>query len=441
MTGLFRDLRRQRLRTLLTIAGVALGMVTLVILGSLGEHFRALVEESKGYMRGSVRLFTKTNKVGVNVGVTEEALARVRALPEVAVVSPSLMLFYDGFDMETEPLALATPHPLVEGLAPEHTETLRGGLHLLEGRWLRPGDLRQVVVARWLARRRGLSIGSTATIRHNPYEVVGLFDAPDAPALPAAIVPYEALNGDLLVPQVERATRMFQDLAKQQPLLALALASAAAREAGASVAPVASGEDALRATARRFVEAQESMFRMYEVVPRDRSQEGTRALAAAMRKAVPDLAVIDPDTIEEGVEKAVAMFLVISLIVTTLSTVVGGLLVVNTMAMAVLERRREIGIKAAIGATPAQIALEFVLEAGLLGLLGAVLGVVAAVLAVHLFEPWLLERLSTGYRLFLITPRLVAFAIGYGVSLGVVAGGVPALRAARVDPAIVLREL
>jgi ABC-type antimicrobial peptide transport system permease subunit len=183
------------------------------------------------------------------------------------------------------------------------------------------------------------------------------------------------------------------------------------------------------------------MFRVHEVVAKDRSDDGTRALATKLRATVPDLAVIDPDTIERNVEKAVAMFLVVSLIVTTISTVVGGLLIVNTMAMAVLERRREIGIKAAIGATPGQIALEFVLEAGVLGLLGSVLGIGAAVLAIRVCEPWLLDQVGTGYRLFLVTPRLVLFALGYGVGLGVLAGGIPAARAARVDPAVVLREL
>lgn len=431
MNRLVRDILRQRLRAALTVSGVGLGMLTLVVLGALGEHFRAVVDESKAYTRGVVRLFTKTNEQGINPGVTEEALATVRALPQVAVVSPTLVLYLDGFDLETDPLSFATPKPLVEGLEPEHAALLRGGMPLLEGRWLAEGDERHAMVARWLAQRRGLRVGGQMTVRKRQYEVVGLFDAPDVPMIPAAFVPYAPLNHDFITPGALRAQQALGALFGADPPL------------GAR-AQAALGEDAppgLEAMARRFVEAQEALFRLHEVVPHDRSPEGTRRLAGALRAAVPDLAVIDPDRIEEQMRKAVGLFLVVSLIVTVLSTVVGGLLIVNTMAMAVLERRREIGIKTAVGATPGQVAMEFVAEAGLLGLVGATLGVVVGVAAIALAEPWLLERLETGSRLFLVTPRLVLLTVAYGGVLGVAAGGVPALRAARVDPAIVLREL
>lgn len=428
MDGLLRDLSRQRLRTGLTVSGVALGMLTLVVLGALGEHFRALVEESKAYTRGLVRLFTKTNAQGINPGITEEALALVRGLPEVAVVSPTLVLYLDGFDLEADPLSFVTPKPLVEGLDAERASTLRGSMPLLEGRWLRAGDERHAMISRSLAFRRGLRVGGDVTIRHRRYEVVGIYDAPDAPMVPAGIVPYGPLNDDFTTPETERAKRALGDLLGSNP--------AAARAA----APFMT-DAALDALAKRFVAAQEALFRVYEVVPRDRSPEGTRALAARLRQVVPDLAVIDPDRVEAQMEKAVGLFLIVSLIVTAVSTVVGGLLIVNTMAMAVLERRKEIGIKSAVGATPAQVALEFVLEAGLLGLLGAALGVAAGALLIALCEPWLLSQVETGSRLFLITPRLCLFTALYGALLGVAAGGIPALRAARVDPAVVLREL
>ncbi|MCO5168633.1 MAG: ABC transporter permease [Planctomycetes bacterium] len=428
MTGLVRDLLRQRLRAALTVSGVALGMLTLVVLGALGEHFRALVDESKAYTRGVVRLFTKTNPDGINPGITDEALEAVRGLPAVAVVAPTLVLYLDGFDLEADPLSFATPRPLVEGLAPEHAATLRGGMPLVEGRWLRAGDERHAVVARWLAQRRGLVVGGPVTIRHVPYEVVGLYDAPDAPMVPAAVVPYGPLNHDFITPGAERARRALGELLGAHPLGPMAQA-ALAQEGG------------LEELARRFVEQQEALFRVYEVIPRDRSAEGTRRLAADLRATVPDLAVIDPDRIEQQMERAVALFLVVALIVTVISTVVGGLLIVNTMAMAVLERRREIGIKSAVGATPGQVALEFVAEAGVLGLVGAVLGVLVGVAAIRLAEPALLAQLESGSRLFLVTPRLVLLTVAYGGVLGVLAGGIPALRAARVDPAVVLREL
>lgn len=424
MPSLLRELLRQRLRGALTVSGAALGIFTLVVLGALGEHFRDTLEEAKGYTRGVVRLFTKTNAEGVNPGITPEVLARLERLPEVAVLSPTLVLFFDGFDLETDPLAIASPRPLVEGLDAAHARQLRGGLELLEGRWLEAGDERAALVADWIARRRGLTVGGEVVIRHLPYRVVGIYDAPDMAVIPAGIVPYPTLNEAMIRPQVERARRFVADFLAANPALA-------------TFAPPGF-EDRFGA---RFVEQQESLFRVYELVPRDASPAGTRALVARLQAEVPDLAVIDPERVEQDLEKAFGMFLVITLIVTVISTVVGGLLIVNTMAMAVIERRRDIAIKAALGATPLQIAAEFVGEAALLGLAGAALGVALATGAVLVAEPHLLDRLDAGTRLFLITPRLVLLAVGYGVAMGAVAGGLPALRAARLDPARVLREL
>ncbi|MGE0708957.1 MAG: ABC transporter permease [Planctomycetota bacterium] len=435
MRWLLRDLLRQRLRTALTVAGVALGIFTLVALGGLGEHFRAMVEDAKGYAGGLVRLYTKTNKAGINPGITPEDLARVRAHPGVAQVCPTVTLFFDGFDLEDDPLTFMTPRPLVEGVPAAAAEALRGrGMHLLSGRWLREGDLHQAMLVEWLARRRGLKPGDEVTIRHLRYEVVGIYEAPDTPMVGAGLVPYERLNKELIQPEVESARRFLARLTRGAPGLGqggLGLGGLAAQ------APPA----LLDRLAKDFAAAQAGLFRVYEIVPRDRSRAGTLALASELRAQLPELAVIDPARIEERMERAVAIFLVITLIVTVLSTVVGGLLIVNTMAMAVIERRKEIAIRAALGATPGQLAGELVLESAALALVGAALGIDLAALAIALAEPHLLAMLESGSALFRITPRLLLLAVGYALVLGVLAGGVPAARAARVDPAITLREL
>jgi hypothetical protein len=425
---MIRDLLRQRLRTLLTVSGVALGIFTLVVLGALGEHFRSTVDEAKSYAHGLVRLYTKTNDEGVNPGITPEDLALIEAMPEVLSICPTITLLYDGFDLEADPLAFMKPKALVEGLPAESAElTRKMGTHLIEGRWLAAGDRDHAMLIDWMARRRSLEIGGPVTIRNKEYTVVGIYHAPDTPMVPAALVPYEALNDDIMQPEIERATTFFRGVLKN-PLLAAYL-------------PPEMNDKALDGVARQFALKQGSLFRMYEIVPRDRSVAGTMQLAASLREKVPGLAVIDPERIEEGMEQAVALFLVITLIMTVLSTVVGGLLIVNTMAMAVVERRREIGIKAALGATPTQLALEFVAEAALLSLVGALIGITLAVGTITVCEPLLVSSLETGAALFRITPRLLGFSLLYAGVMGVLSGGIPAARAANVDPAVCLREL
>lgn len=422
-----RNLKRQKLRNTLTISGVALGIFTLVILGALGEHFRSMVDDSRDYTRGMIRLFTKTNKDGINVGITKETLDKIRAMDEVLLVEPVLTLWLNGFDLESDPLGFMNPGPLVQGLNEEHAQTLRAKVKILEGRWIKKGDKHHAMIAEWLALKRNLKVGGQVTIRNKEYEVVGIYLAPDVPLIPSGIVPYQPLNDDFIKPQLDRAQTFFKNMSK--------------RPAFKMAEPFIKANKLDKELSQSFVREQQSLYRMYDVIPKDRSDAGTNALAQKLREECPELAIIDPDGFAEKMEKAVAIFIVLTAIMTIISTVVGGLLIVNTMAMAVIERRKEIAIKAAIGATPRQIVLEFLFEAGAIGFIGAAIGITLSVLTIHLAEPAILDRLENGARIFYITPRLLFLAAAYGIGMGVLAGSLPASRAARVDPALTLRGL
>jgi putative ABC transport system permease protein len=112
--------------------------------------------------------------------------------------------------------------------------------------------------------------------------------------------------------------------------------------------------------------------------------------------------------------------------------IVGGVGIANVMLMSVLERRAEIGLRRALGATRRHIALQFVSEALALALLGGLVGVLAgAGIAVA-------YALSQGW-----APIVPAAAIAGGVAaalvIGAVAGFYPAMRAARLSPTDALR--
>jgi putative ABC transport system permease protein len=111
---------------------------------------------------------------------------------------------------------------------------------------------------------------------------------------------------------------------------------------------------------------------------------------------------------------------------------VGGLGIANVMLMAVLERRGEIGLRRALGATRPAIAGQFLVEAVVLALLGGVLGVASGSAIAAAYAD------SQGWPVVL---SLVGVAIGVGatVAIGAVAGLYPALRAAIVPPTDALR--
>ena len=122
--------------------------------------------------------------------------------------------------------------------------------------------------------------------------------------------------------------------------------------------------------------------------------------------------------------------------VAVISLIVGGLSVINTMAMSVTERTREIGIKRAIGGSRRRIIRELVAEAALIGLIGGLIGLALGAIVVMLANE--LGR-SSGTILFDLTLSTAVFAVAFSTILGMVAGIVPAWGAARLDPVTALR--
>ena len=104
--------------------------------------------------------------------------------------------------------------------------------------------------------------------------------------------------------------------------------------------------------------------------------------------------------------------------------------------MSIAERTREIGIKRAIGGSRSRIVREFVLEAGLIGFIGGFIGLLLGWFLVVVANE--LGR-SSGTVLFELTPGTAITAIAFSTILGAVAGFVPALHAARLDPVTALR--
>jgi putative ABC transport system permease protein len=117
---------------------------------------------------------------------------------------------------------------------------------------------------------------------------------------------------------------------------------------------------------------------------------------------------------------------------------VGGINIMNIMLVTVTERTQEIGLRRALGARPSEIAAQFVLEAAVLAGAGGVLGVVGGVVVTLLSSVALTEILAP-WR-FVVEPWAIGLALGMAISVGVIFGLFPALRAARLNPVSALRS-
>lgn len=135
----------------------------------------------------------------------------------------------------------------------------------------------------------------------------------------------------------------------------------------------------------------------------------------------------------DGLEQQMRVYRLLLLAIGAVSLIVGGVGVMNVMLMSVIERRREIGVRLAIGARRRDIRVMFVAEALLLSGVGSVAGTLLGV-----FAGWLFAR-SSGW-VFEAAVSALPLGVGMALMVGLFFGSYPAARAARLAPIVALRS-
>ncbi|MCS6816162.1 MAG: ABC transporter permease [Blastocatellia bacterium] len=270
----------------------------------------------------------------------------------------------------------------VRGLSPESL-ALRPRVRIVEGRMFRPG-LREAIVARRLSERfQNLGLGDEVRFGKGSWRVVGLFEAGNT-----------AFDSEIWVDVNQ-------------------LASDYNRPGYSSFLLKATDEAALKTLIERIEQE-----RRYPLL------------------AQPEMEYYREQTRVAGPIRALGMFLVLVL------GVGAGFAAMNTMDAAVAFRAREIATLRALGFRRRQIGIAFLVESALLGLIGGAIGSALA-LPVHGLTTgtanW--ETFSEIIFAFRVTPALMLTGLVFATLVGALGGMLPARRAARQAPALVLREL
>jgi putative ABC transport system permease protein len=391
LTNLLRNLVRRKLRSSLTIVGITIGIWALVVMSSMANKIGALVEGGSNYYQDKIVVTDATN-VAVGFGFTPmriDTVDEIRAIPGVAVAFAEVGMLLDPDNIGA---GFGIPDLISGALANADEGRESFEVSAARGRLLTPKDEGEsvLVLGADLARKFDKGPGDEMTIRENVFLVIGVLEptltAPDTTVL----LPLEAAQ-DLLaddLPGIIQQGFDPQDLATQIVV---------------------------------FPDPETDIAALAELIEADVSQVQTLTGA----------------DFDEQIGSATALFNAIILGVALISLSVGGLSVINTMAMSVAERTREIGIKRAIGASRFTIVREFVAESGVIGLIGGLLGLVLGAIVVMFANQ---AGRQSGTILFDLTAGTAIFALVFASVLGMLAGLIPAWSAARLDPVQALRH-
>jgi putative ABC transport system permease protein len=385
-----RNLGRRKVRTSLTVLGITIGIWALVVFGSMANKISALVAGGSEYYADKIVLTDSSGSVGgfsaAPMSLTTADL--VRAVDGVAAVAPGVMMLMDdqpsGVNMGVPPMITGSVAGADQGLD-------NFPIHYAQGRALTAADewTYVTVLGSDIARKYDKHVGDTITFKGRNFTVVGV----------------------------------------REPTLTAPDQTAAV--------PMSAAQQMLVGTLPPMVRTQIDPTNLAtEMVVYPKPGVDTEALAARIKAQVANVATMTGKDFDKQIGSATSILNSILVGVALISLIVGGLSVINTMAMSIAERTREIGVKRAIGGGKWRIVRELVTESALIGFIGGAVGLALGALVVTLVND---GTRSSGTVLFELTAGTAITAVAFGTILGAIAGFVPALHAARLDPVAALR--
>ncbi len=445
-----RNLREALLRNSLTTLGVAVGIASLVAMLSLGVGLQQLATKrlSHAGLFDTVMVMPRTNMRGFGrPQVTPSPAAESRPLDADARHEiehlPDVLEVYPQIRFVTEVRFNDTPYPaMVAGVPASAREG--GSFDDVQGNFFSSPSadeaILQIEFAKDLSSQPSSLIGKDLVIRYAERQALPLTAAPAGSrnasgqansqvgdtASGFSIVPKERKLKIVGIVETEPAAG-FGGIGNGRVLIPLAVAETLRPAQANDLRDILRGSDAKPGYASLTVRA--------------KGPSQVEALEAAIKKmGFTTFSLLDAT---RNLRLFFAVFDLLLGIFGSLALAVATLGIVNTLVMAILERRREIGVLKALGAADADVRQLFFFEAGVMGFLGGIFGVGLG---------WLIGRAVTfGTNIYLkrqnLPPAnvfsvpwwLVLGAIAFGIVASLAAGIYPASRAARLDPVEALR--
>lgn len=390
-----QSVRTTKLRSLLTMLGIVIGVVAVIVVVSVGEGVKRQISQQTlkyGDNVFIVRPHAETRSVlggeslplATSAPLTHRDLETVRSTGRVTSAVPlaSVSGSVTGEKTIDTPFVIATTPEFADLIKPQ----------IKYGGFFESTDgAAQVVLGSRVVDRLyedSMPLGQALTYREQEFLVTGVLKNFNAPPLSmesnfnsAVFIPYSSVR----------------ELLGTDPVIYEIIVS------------VQQGTD----------------MKTYGSVLQDRLEKS--------RGGAKDVAVTIAGQRGGGSDQTVRLLTSMTLVAALVAFIVGGIGIMNMMFVTVTERTHEIGIRKAIGASNRQIMHQFMAEALVLSVIGAALGVLGALAGIGLLRLYTSLQPVLIWQVFLATSLVAVFS-------GVLFGSIPALKAARKDPIEALRR-
>ncbi len=378
-TFVCKNVLRRKVRSLLTISGMALAVGAVVALLGISHGFEQAFLQHYEQRQVDLVVFRAGVTERLTSSIREESEELVGRIPGVEAVTGGLM---DVISFPERDL-IGVP---VQGVKPD--SFLFSDLEVVRGRRLKEGDGRAAMLGVVLAEDLGKDVGDTVTIELEEFEVVGVF-------------------------------RSFNFLENYWALTPLAELQELMDREGQVTGLQVVVERAVPDHAHLVEQVQDAIGSL-----NDEEGRSLRLQAMPAHDLVKSTLQIRQSHAMSWTTSAIAL-------------VIGFIGMLNTMIMSVFERTREIGILRAIGWRRRRIVSMILGESLLLGLAGAVLGSLGAVVVTR----WLATfPTASGYVEGTVPPMVVGVGFLMAVVVGLAGGAYPALRGASLAPTEAIRH-
>ena len=404
-----KSLRTSKMRALLTMLGIIIGVGAVIVIISLGNGLTGMVQQQVDKL-GVTQIYAYT--WGMGDGTTsnitpDEMFAFVEEHPEAFDGITPWVSGGTGVRQGNTEFKKTNIYGVSEAMYRPETGTTLDGSTLARGRYLQYVDvaMRQnvCVIGAYLEINafQGDALGKSLLIGGIPYTVVGVL-AQNSDSL------QEGGGDDAVYIPYQNAMQL-----SGTSYVSLYQITAASRDI------VPSAQILLRDFLQDFYKDEDAWYNAYLV---ESMLDQVNMINAMM---------------------AVAMAVLVA--IAAISLLVGGIGIMNIMLVSVTERTREIGIRKSLGAKRKDIRRQFIIEAGTTSAMGGILGILFGCLMAmgigSLLGGMLISQMGVSGLTFNATPTFGAISVSFGVSvgIGVLFGYLPANKAAKLNPIDALR--